>query len=259
MIPYIQINLPTYELMAVIGLAASVSFLRLRNRSFGYTKQQLIHLFTAAVLGLLVGSRILYVLSVLPGLLRQGLTAGLLAEHLLFGGFVFYGGLFGAVAGIVLCCRIKKLDADRTLNFAVPAIPLFHMFGRIGCFLAGCCYGIEVPWGIPYLGTRRFPVQLLEAGLEFLLAVWLLSYEDKKKAQEEGEQEEETLVSPSKYCLLERYMTAYAILRFGLEFLRGDMVRGYWGPCTTSQWISIFLLAYLGISRWRKKRREINE
>lgn len=251
MIPYIQINLPTYELMAVIGLAASFSFLRLRNRSFGYSRRQLQQMFAAVVAGMLIGSRIFYVLSVLPELIKKGLTAGILAEHLLSGGFVFYGGLLGAVTGVVLYCRIKKLDCRQTLNFAVPAMPLFHMFGRIGCFLAGCCYGIEVSWGIPYLGARRFPVQLLEAVLEFLLAVWLLSYEDKRKVQAEGEQTE--------YCLLERYMAAYAVLRFGLEFLRGDAARGIWGPCSVSQWISIFLLAYLGISWWRRKRRKGNE
>lgn len=255
MIPYIQINLPTYDLMALIGLAASVSFLKLRNRRFGYTKKQLLWLFLAAIIGMLAGSRLMYVLSVFPELLKQGLTVMLLAKHLFTGGFVFYGGLFGAVAGIMLCCHYQNMDVWQALNYAAPAMPLFHMFGRVGCFLAGCCYGIESSFGIPYLGTRRFPVQLLEAVLEFVLVIWLLSYEDKVKEQA-GLSEEEDMGKMPKYFLLRRYMTAYAVLRFGLEFLRGDAARGYWGVASTSQWISIFLLAVLGMSWWMMRRKE---
>lgn len=246
MIPYIQINLPTYELMAVIGLVGSISFLRLRNRSYGYTKQQLIGLCIAAVLGMIVGSRLLYIITAMPGLIKEGLTIASFAEHLFLGGFVFYGGLFGALAGIALYCGRTSLNRQQVLNFVTPGIPLFHMFGRIGCFLTGCCYGIEVPWGISYLGTRRFPVQIAEALLEFCVTVWLLTYEDKVK-------------EVRSYSLVNRYLAMYAVLRFFLEFLRGDEARGFWGALSTSQWISIAILITVGINYLRKKGEGINE
>lgn len=247
MIPYIQINIPTYELMVVIGILGSVSFLRLRNRNYNYTKQQMIWMFVSLTAGMIIGSRLLYFMTALPAMRKEGLSVQNMAEHLLSGGFVFYGGLFGAVAGLYVCCKRKNWNVRQVLNFVVPGITLFHMFGRIGCFLAGCCYGIEVPWGIPYLGTTRFPVQLLEALLEFVLTVWLLSYEDKVKACERS------------YSLLEWYLAAYAVFRFLLEFLRGDEARGYWGFFSTSQWISIVLLVVLGANQCKKKRRRTNE
>lgn len=254
MIPYIQINIPTYELMVIIGLLAAASFLRLRNRKFEYTKKQLIWMFVAAVLGMLVGSRIVYTISKLPELVSGGTGIMGILECLFFGGFVFYGGLFGALAGIYISCRIMKLETAQAYNFAMPAIALFHMFGRIGCFLAGCCYGIAVPWGIPYLGTRRFPVQLLEAVLELLLAMWLLVYEDKLR--EKAAREEEEL---PQYSLAERYLAAYGILRFFLEFIRGDAERGFWGVFSTSQWISLIVLAVLFVKHIRKRIRRGRE
>ena len=257
MIPYIQINIPTYELMVVIGILGSISFLRLRNRNYGYTKQQLIPLFVSMLLGMAIGSRLLYFATALPTLVKEGLSVQNVAKHLLSGGFVFYGGLFGALAGLAVCCKRKAWNLQQVFNFVVPGITLFHMFGRIGCFLAGCCYGIEVPWGIPYLGTRRFPVQLLEALSEFILTVWLLTYEDKVKLRAkpvQTEEKEETTETLS-YSLLERYLCVYAVIRILLEFLRGDEARGYWGVLSTSQWISMVLLVVLAINRWRKKRR----
>lgn len=257
MIPYIQINIPTYHLMVIIGLAAAGSFLRLRNQKFGYTKKQLIWLYVAAVAGMLVGSRILYVISKIPEVISGEMNLLQWVFCLINGGFVFYGGLFGALAGIAIYCWATKQGARRTINFAMPAIALFHMFGRIGCFLTGCCYGREVSWGIPYMGTRRFPVQLVEALLEFVIAIWLLTYEDKVREKAAAEETEEL----PDYSLAERYLAAYAVLRFGLEFLRGDAERGFWGVFSTSQWISLIILLVLLMKQMRKwiRRGKENE
>lgn len=255
MIPYIQINLPTYDLMVVLGLVAAASFLRLRNSKFNYTKKQLICLFAVAVLGMLTGSRLMYVISKIPLVISGEMSPVQLLGCLINGGFVFYGGLFGALFGIACWCRFEKGKMQKAINFAMPAMVLFHVFGRVGCFLTGCCYGIEAAWGIPLLGVRRFPVQLAEAMLEFCLVVWLLSYEDKVRQKEMQEEPEK----PLEYSLADRYLAAYSVLRFCLEFLRGDAERGFWGVLSTSQWVSLIIAVVLLTKQMRKWMRRGKE
>lgn len=152
-----------------------------------------------------------------------------------FGGSVFYGGLLGILAASAIYRRKAGLPR-RYADITAVGIPMFHFFGRIGCFLTGCCFGIECGFGFtftespvtPANGVCRFPVQLLEAAVNGLLtaALWVLF--KKKKAQN---------------SLINIYLYVYPVVRFADEFLRGDTYRGIWGPFSTSQWISLLLLA----------------
>ena len=89
-----------------------------------------------------------------------------------FGGGVFYGGLIGGLVAGGISIKVQKLDAALYCDCAAFAIPLFHMFGRIGCFLGGCCYGKESEYGVMFTnslvesanGVTRVPVQLYEVG-----------------------------------------------------------------------------------------------
>ncbi len=69
------------------------------------------------------------------------------------GGLVFQGALPGAVLAIWAGCRYYKIPFWKTADLGMPYLPLAHAFGRIGCFMNGCCYGCrtDLPWGI------RFP------------------------------------------------------------------------------------------------------
>ncbi len=156
-----------------------------------------------------------------------------------FGGMVFYGGLVGACAGGYFYLRRNHLDIYEYSDTVVPCIPLFHAFGRIGCFLAGCCYGIESQFGFVYEhslvesanGVRRFPVQLLESGENLVLCVVLCLLLYRCQHMPHG-------------MLLWVYGILYPPLRFVNEFLRGDnLERGYFGIFSTSQWISLILFA----------------
>ena len=98
----------------------------------------------------------------------------------LSGGFVFYGGLFGALAAVWLFCRRRKVPFSQLGADLVPAVPLFHTFGRVGCFLAGCCYGIPAPAGWPGVtfrdvykrqGNPYGAAGFLGGGLQLLAAV----------------------------------------------------------------------------------------
>jgi phosphatidylglycerol:prolipoprotein diacylglycerol transferase len=136
-----------------------------------------------------------------------------------------------------------------------PVIPLFHFFGRIGCFMAGCCFGIESGFGFTFTrsliaeanGVRRFPVQLLEA-LFNLGLFCILHIQREAGAAGEGSSGARSfpasLAKSLKGKLLFLYLLLYPAGRFILECIRGDAYRGIWGPFSVSQWISLALIAF---------------
>lgn len=136
--------------------------------------------------------------------------------------------------------RVRQLKNNRQakdyIERLIFLIPFIHAFGRVGCYRAGCCYGMAydgfgavvyspgtlAPYGIPL-----FPVQLVEAALLILISVVLMCFTLQKKTE---------LTVPM-------YFITYGIVRFILEFYRGDAVRGNYLFFSTSQWISIALIA----------------
>lgn len=169
----------------------------------------------------------------------DGVEGFLSAVKSLFGGSVFYGGLIGAMLAAVIYLKLKKVRVPVYTDVLAPCIPMFHFFGRIGCFLSGCCYGVECSVGFVYEnaavpmanGVRRFPVQLVEAGLNLLLCI-VLFYLLKKRLCKER--------------LINVYLAVYPVYRFILEYFRGDEYRGFLFGLSTSQLISLVLLAANG-------------
>ncbi|MBQ9544421.1 MAG: prolipoprotein diacylglyceryl transferase, partial [Clostridia bacterium] len=167
-----------------------------------------------------------------------------------FGGNVFYGGLVGSIISTLIYTKYSKvMDREITLNDLAVCIPLFHSFGRIGCFFGGCCYGKESGFGfvmahndfVPEaIGVRRFPVQLAEALCNALLFIVLLYLYKKKRKR-----------------LIIVYLASYSVIRFVLEFFRGDLIRGIYFGLSTSQWISIIIFSYCLIFWIIKKRQRL--
>ena len=195
---------------------------------------------TFAMVGVFVGGKALYLLVELPFIVKNWheilqLPGG--AWNLLFGGYVFYGGLLGALFMLWLYSRIAGVRFRPLLLNLTPVIPIAHGFGRLGCFMAGCCYGNEYhgpgavvfahPAGSAPAGVELFPVQLLEMALNFCLAAGLLRFHSKK---------------PWSLSVVGWYLLCYASMRFGLEFLRGDAERGFFLGLSVSQWISVCLI-----------------
>lgn len=155
-------------------------------------------------------------------------------NELIGGGFVFYGGLICGVAVVPLVGKLFHIDVVTYVKKCIPCIPLVHAFGRIGCHLAGCCYGIEYDGkiAIEYEHSliapnhvRLFPVQMIEAILELVICLILLDMIMKGSSK-----------APIWYVLL------YSVGRFVLEFFRGDVARGSFWIFSTSQWISLVLI-----------------
>ena len=159
---------------------------------------------------------------------------------IIFGGAVYYGGLIGGIFVGYIYMKKQNADIDAYCLILTPLIPLFHFFGRIGCFLSGCCYGVECSVGFTYTyapiiqanSVVRFPIQLVEAGFNILLFI-LLGYIAKNKN--------------FKRHILSLYLILYAIIRFVLEFWRGDDIRGFLFGVSTSQIISLVILIVVPI------------
>jgi phosphatidylglycerol---prolipoprotein diacylglyceryl transferase len=169
------------------------------------------------------------------------------------GGLIFYGGLIAAGAVIVFYARQRGERALPLVDFSLTAVPLAHAFGRIGCFLHGCCFGkcTDLPLGVRFpqgtgawishhsadligemapLSKAVHPVQLYEAAYNLIIyGVLVLIFRRSTRAG---------TVSAA-------YMMLYSLGRFALEFFRGDRgVRLEIGSLSVGQAVSIpiFLL-----------------
>jgi phosphatidylglycerol---prolipoprotein diacylglyceryl transferase len=162
-------------------------------------------------------------------------------------GLTFFGALLGGGAAAVLCARTLRFPLLALADRAVPALALGHALGRVGCLLGGCCYGREWdgPLAVAYThplapaaqlgaGLARHPLPLYEAAGALLLAACFAAR--APRAPGSGER-------------VAACAAAYAVLRFGLEFLRGDEVRGVFlgGALSTSQSIALGLVVVLAL------------
>ena len=191
-------------------------------------------IWLVGLFGALLGAKILYIFVTYPvGVLVDMLCSGNFS-FITSGGYVFYGGLFGGIIGAFIGGKLAMTKLSYVEDCIVPFIPLAHAIGRVGCFFAGCCYGIPydgflaVPYGKLIKGHAPdetiFPVQLLEAFLDVVICVVLLHIAKKKL---------------KKFDLVFIYLALYGIMRFVTEFFRGDIHRGLFLGVSTSQWISL--------------------
>ena len=251
-------GVPTMGVCVFVGavLATFLSWLLRKKSALDWNDAVVDAIITAVLLGL-VGMKILYWIvtpDVFKDVFRDGVFRGLLS--LLMEGMVFYGGLLGGILGIALVARKKKKNFFEFSDLMAPCFCVAHAFGRIGCLLVGCCYGVQVgettqfglctydgTCAVRYLdGAMRLPVPLLETIFLLLLCVVLVCIYRKEK---------HLGITTGWYLIL------YAIWRFVIEMFRGDAERGKFGPLYTSQWISIAILLAGAVililsGRWKK-------
>jgi phosphatidylglycerol:prolipoprotein diacylglycerol transferase len=169
-------------------------------------------------------------------------------------GFVFYGSLIFVIPAVLLFLKSKKWPFWNVLDHFAIAACIVHVCGRLGCFFAGCCYGIptELPWGIVYtdpacsanpLGTPLHPTQFYEILMISGIGLFLF-YLMKKKTKFQGQ-------------LFLIYLVLYSIGRSIVETFRGDEARGFlidnW--LSHSQGISILIIIIVSIVYFMKNRR----
>ncbi len=222
-----------YGLMIAIGIIAAYLVAEFRAKRKNLDHEKIFSLTIWCFLGGILGAKLLYYITEIKNILAD---PSLLLD--VGNGFVVYGGIIGGIFAGFLFCKRYKLNFFRYFDLVMPSIALAQGFGRLGCFLAGCCYGLETNsiLGIIFHesdyapnGIRLIPTQLISSGLDFLnfLALVLIAKRVKADGQVAG-----------------FYLIFYSVGRFILEFYRGDLIRGSVGVLSTSQFISIFLLLF---------------
>lgn len=219
-----------YGFMIAMGILAAYLVAERRARKLRLANEYVFYLVLACLAGGFIWSKILFWITEWKEILAD--------PRFLFNtmsdGFVVYGGIIGGILSGYLYCRVRKLDFLEYFDLFMPSVALAQGFGRIGCLLAGCCYGRETDSALSItFHTSDFapnnialiPTQIYSSILDFLHFFVLLYIAKHKKA---GGQ------------VAACYLIFYSIGRFIIEFFRGDIARGSVGALSTSQFISIF-------------------
>ena len=219
----------SYGVMVAIGFGLSTMLIYRRAPKFNIDKDKAVDLAIVVLIFGIIGARLLYVLLNLSFYLANPIEIIMLSK----GGLVWYGGLIAALLAMVIYMWIARLNFWSVVDLMAPYAALAQAFGRIGCFLNGCCYGIKVGPDFPFAVTfpcesdPRLPAQLISAGLLFIIFVILLIWQNRRRFIGE---------IFLAYCIL------YSFKRFIMEFLRGDNPKIFLG-LTMSQVISVVIFA----------------
>ena len=258
MFPFITIlgrQIPTFGLMGILGMVIATFVATFRAKRYNLTRTDTIYAAAYIGIGLVLGAMIMFTLTRIPTLwrARELLSTNILGWlNLGFGGMVFYGGLFGAVIAAWWYAKKMNQPFGNIVLLTVPVFPLAHAFMRIGCFLAGCCFGMEAEFGLPAYriiegvmvsNGIRLPVQLFESAANLIIfsIIWIFTIKERRW---------QTVI-----CL---YGLMYSVVRFVLEYFRGDAVRGSVGWFSTSQWISIAVFAVCIVVLFYSGRKKVS-
>lgn len=228
------IQVKSYGTMIAIGIIVAATLFINNGKKKGFDEDSLLNLIIFAIIGGILGGKGLFIITELKDIIREP------SILLNFGyGFVIYGAMGGGALAMYLYCRKKGWNIVKMLDMTVPGLAIAQGFGRIGCFLAGCCYGAETTShiGIKFpkeslapAGINLLPTQIYSSIFDFLLGFFLLYYSRKERTIGK---------------IMGMYLMIYSVGRFLVEFLRNDP-RGSVGVLSTSQFIAIFTLV-LGI------------
>lgn len=221
-----------YGLMIGIGFLSAYFVSEYRARRKGMDPDHILGIAIWGIVSGLISAKLLYYVTTIDQIVKN---PRLLLD--ISNGFVVYGGIIGGIAGGYVYSRKHKLAFLKYADLVMPAVALAQGFGRLGCFLAGCCYGRETDSGFAVVfhnsayapnNIPLIPTQLMSSAFNFchfFFLVWLSG-----KAKRDGE-------------TAAAYLIIYSAGRFVIEFFRGDLIRGTVGTLTTSQFISLFAAA----------------
>ncbi|MBN2695034.1 prolipoprotein diacylglyceryl transferase [bacterium] len=226
----------TYGFLMAVGFTLAVILVKKKGAPFGFGGKELYDFAFYTLIIALIGARLLFILTNLKMYSNLMQNGDYFAPIRVWdGGLVFFGGFISASIYFILYARKKGKNVFLMADLLSLGATIGHSVGRLGCFSAGCCYGVPTDSfvgvqfpenSIPYddhlnLGLISnhthhslaiHPTQLYEAGALFLIFLFLWFRFDKKRFNGE-------------IALL--YLTIYSIERFIVEIFRGDGVRGY--------------------------------
>jgi phosphatidylglycerol---prolipoprotein diacylglyceryl transferase len=227
-----------YGVLLAAAYLLGLQFALVRARARGLDGQRVMDLGIWIIISALAGAKLLLLIVDFKQFTSNPRDLLGLARS----GGVFYGGLIAAVTVALLYLRKHKLPLWTTTDVFAPGIALGHVVGRLGCLMAGCCFGrpTSVPWAITFrdpaafanvgtpLGVPLHPTQLYEAGAEALILVFLLAFERRGR--------------PFPGRTFWSYLLLYGVSRFIIEFYRGDNRGLVFDVLSTSQFVSVMLV-----------------
>ncbi len=249
-----DITVYSYGFMIAFGSIAGVAYMVVQGKKeVGLTFDQANGLFLSIFVAAFVGGKFFLIFEQPSYYLEH-------PEKLIMGrGFVFYGSFLFTIPVMLWYFKKNKLPTYKMLDVMAITTCVVHFFGRLGCFMAGCCYGkpTDSPIGITFtnaacyaepLHTPLYPTQLMEAGyiLSILAVLWIM----RKKRTFYGQ-------------LFLLYIMLYAVGRSILEIYRGDAKRGFiiMDYLSHSQFVAgILLVVVLFVYRkWATKNKLVIE
>lgn len=250
----IHLRLPTYGFLVALALVVGWIWVARRARTRGMDVDAVMSAVFWAILGGLAGGK-LGLLVVDAGYYLEDLSRLASADFVQAAGVV-WTAILGGLAGLVVATRVSGVPLGEMVDLAAIPLPVCQAIGRLGCLAAGCCYGgtCAQPWGISYhsveahvrtgvpLGTALHPAPLYEALWSVLVVLPLLLLVERRRR------------TPGEAAAA--FLVLYGVGRFGVEFFRGDDVRGLWlgGALSTSQVLSLAIVP-VAIAAWLWLRR----
>lgn len=215
------VTIHTYGFLLALGVVCGIGLSLILAKKENLDKKVLADFLFYAILVGLVGAKVWYFFTEFGYYLKN---PGEIPSLITSAG-TFQGGIIFAILFVAWYVRKHNLDFKVIGDVLAPAVALAHFFGRMGCFSAGCCWGREAhdssialkftspetSTGVPH-GVPLYPTQLIEAILNLLNFIILLLVFRKKK------------FNGQVFVL---YIFNYSIIRFFVEFFRGDDGRGY--------------------------------
>jgi phosphatidylglycerol:prolipoprotein diacylglycerol transferase len=245
-----SITVYSYGFMIALGAIAGVAYMAIQGKKeVGLTFDQANSLFLFIFISAFAGGKVFLLFEDASYYLQHP------AKLLTGNGFVFYGSFLFAVPTMLWFFKKHKLNAYVMLDVMAVTTCLVHMFGRVGCFMAGCCYGKPTSSFLSVtftheacradpLNTPLHPTQLYEAGYIGVVTMGLLYLRSKRTFYGQ---------------LFLSYLLLYAVGRYILEFFRGDIARGFIiaDILSNSQFIAllIFIVSLYVYTRWSKQNR----
>ena len=233
-----------YGVLAALGFVLGFGTASRRAPRAGIKGEDVFNLAPWIIVGAIVGARILYVISYWD---KEFAGKPFINVFNMRSGLVYYGGLIGSSVATIIFCRRQKIGLWRMADVMAPSIALGHAFGRVGCFMTGCCYGTatNLPWAVHFpiehwtKGIGVHPTQLYESSLNLIFyasLAWLF-----RRRKFDGQ-------------VFAVYLMGYAVIRSTTEMFRGDYTQYYLGGIATpGQTVSIIILA-AGLGLWWKQR-----
>ncbi|MBS1985720.1 MAG: prolipoprotein diacylglyceryl transferase [Bdellovibrionales bacterium] len=226
----------SYPLLFSLAYFVGLFVWQSEGRRYGLKGEAQVSLSLGTIFSGLLGARLLFLLTQWRSVLGGELQVWALWE----GGLVFLGGFVAGFLYLLWSMPRWKIPYAVGFDTLAPALAWAHAVGRLGCFANGCCHGrrCDLPWAVTYsnplsvarpLGTPLHPSQLYEA-LGLVLLGWWLMKNNRRPS------------SSQRWATRHLYLMGYGVLRFAVEFTRGDVLRGEWLALSTSQWISLGLI-----------------